>query len=110
MDLIVEGKADCAFVDQQVYNRLQRKYKGKIRVIATTEPLPIQPFVYATRLSKSTKDQLISTFMTLHTTRKGRASLDKLGIDHFVRVTDKDYEFLQFVMDTSVGVRRTPSN
>jgi len=101
LNLVSAGGAACAFVDEQVYKRLQHRFEAKVRIIDTTTPLPIQPFVIARRVAEKNQNAIREAMVNLHTTTQGQRALKTLGFERFVAISEADYSIIETVVQTS---------
>jgi len=95
---IADGKADAAFVATHRFMNTVATGKVKLEdfnVLWTSPLLPQDPFVYRGTLCPQLKEQIANTFLNLESTPEGKAYLQNVGSDRFVKMTDKDYDIIR---------------
>jgi phosphonate transport system substrate-binding protein len=93
--MICNREVDASAIDVQVLAvelRQHPQLTEQLRVIDSLGPSTIQPLTAATHLPKSLKADIQAVFAEIHLDPDGRAYLDRGFIDHFVRVSDADYD------------------
>ena len=95
---VADGKADAAFV--ATHRFMNTVATGKVKVedfnyLWYSPLLPQDPFVYRGTLCAPLKEAIAKTFLTLETTPEGKAYLENVGSDRFVKMTDKDYDIIR---------------
>jgi phosphonate transport system substrate-binding protein len=95
---VADGKADAAFVASHRF--MNTVATGKVKVedfnyLWQSPLLPQDPFVYRGTLCPALKEQIANTFLNLNSTPEGKAYLDNVGSDRFVKMTDKDYDIIR---------------
>ena len=95
---VADGKADAAFV--ATHRFMNTVATGKVKVedfnyLWYSPLLPQDPFVYRGTLCAPLKEAIAKTFLTLESTAEGKAYLDNVGADRFVKMTDKDYDIIR---------------
>lgn len=95
---VADGKADVAFVASHRF--MNTVGTGKVKVddfnyLWTSPLIPQDPFVYRSTLCAPIKEAIAKTFLTLETTPEGKAYLENVGSDRFVKMTDKDYDIIR---------------
>lgn len=70
----------------------------QLRVIASLGPSTIQPLAAASHLSKALKQDIQTIFAEIHRDPAGRTVLDRGFIDHFVSVSDPDYDDIRAML------------
>jgi phosphonate transport system substrate-binding protein len=87
IDLVARGEADAAAIDSNVLNIRLREtpdLRGRLRVIESWGPYPIQPVVVRSALHPELKEGLRASFLKVD-------ALSGFGLERFVPVTDEDY-------------------
>jgi phosphonate transport system substrate-binding protein len=95
MELVTEGRADAAAIDSNVLApRLAAEpaLRGRIRVVDSLGPYPIQPVVVRSDLEQWLKIALRDCILSWHTTVRGREELSALGLRGFAPVDEAHYE------------------
>lgn len=95
LQMILNGEIDASAIDSTVLELELQQQPGlaaQIRIIDTFGSSPIPPWIIAQQVPADLKQQLRSAFLTMHTDPIGQAILMTGLIDHFVRVTDADYD------------------
>jgi phosphonate transport system substrate-binding protein len=95
---IADGKADAAFVASHRFMNTVATGKVKVEdfnILWSSPLLPQDPFVYRGTLCAPLKEQIANTFLNLGSTPEGRAYLDNVGSEKFVKMTDKDYDIIR---------------
>lgn len=95
LQLLLAGQVDATAIDSTVLDTeliLQPDLANQIRVVESFGPSPIPPWVMNPRLPLETKEALRQAFTQMHQTPEGQAILRAGQIDHFVTVTDSDYD------------------
>jgi phosphonate transport system substrate-binding protein len=95
---VADGKADVAFVASHRF--MNTVATGKVKVddfnyLWSSPLIPQDPFVYRGTLCAPLKEQIAKTFLTLETTPEGKAYLENVGSEKFVKMTDKDYDIIR---------------
>jgi phosphonate transport system substrate-binding protein len=95
---VYDGKADAAFVASHRFMNVINSGKAKIddfNILWSSPLLPQDPFVYRGTLCAPLKEKIAETFLTLQSTPEGKAYLENVGSDRFVKMTDKDYDIIR---------------
>jgi phosphonate transport system substrate-binding protein len=95
IELVCNREIDASAIDAHVLAiELHRhpELAEQIRVIGSLGPSTIQPLAVASHLPKSLKQDIQDVFTELHHDPDGRGYLDLGLIDHFVRMSDSDYD------------------
>jgi phosphonate transport system substrate-binding protein len=93
--MVCEGEVDASAIDSLVLAVEMAQHSDlaqKLRIIETLGPSTIQPFVGATRLPQSLKDDVQGVLSEMHTDSAAAMVLHKGHIDHFVPMQDSDYD------------------
>jgi phosphonate transport system substrate-binding protein len=95
---VADGKADAAFVASHRFMNTITAGKAKLddfNVLWSSPLIPQDPFVYRGTLCAPLKEQIAKTFLTLEQTPEGKAYLENVGSERFVKMTDKDYDIIR---------------
>jgi phosphate/phosphite/phosphonate ABC transporter binding protein len=94
IDAVLRGQADAAAIDSNVLRLQLRKtpaLAGKLRVIESWGPYPIQPVVVSSTLHPELKHRLRTAFLTTTEDERTRRALRRFGLSRFVPVAQQDY-------------------
>src|SRR5438876_1826656 len=100
LQLVLEGQADAAAIDSHVLDALLWQNKDlelELRVIARLGPSSIPPVVVARSLDGNLKCRLQEALITMHNDPGAADRLHEGRIDHFVAVTDADYNDIRAI-------------
>ncbi len=100
LQLVLEGQADAAAIDSHVLDALLWQNKDlelQLRVIARLGPSSIPPVVVARSLDGNLKCRLQEALITMHNDPGAADRLHEGRIDHFVAVTDADYNDIRAI-------------
>jgi phosphonate transport system substrate-binding protein len=100
LQLVLEGQADAAAIDSHVLDTLLWQNKDlelQLRVIARLGPSSIPPVVVARSLDSNLKCRLQEALITMHNDPGAASWLHQGRIDHFVAVTDADYNDIRTI-------------
>lgn len=92
---VADGLADGAAVDSLIYEFMKVRKPGlteKTVVVEKSPPYGIPPVVVPPGLPMKMKSSLTDIFLTIHQSPEGRAILDRIQVDHFVKGEDKNYD------------------
>jgi phosphonate transport system substrate-binding protein len=95
---VAEKMVDGAAVDSLIWeylNKIKPELTGNTRVLLKSEPYTIPPFVVHPALDPTLKESLRTVLLNAHTKPLGKALLDKMMIERFVPVADKDYDSIR---------------
>jgi phosphonate transport system substrate-binding protein len=98
LHLVAEGEADVAAIDSHVLATLLSSHPrldGRLRVIHTLGPSPIQPLVAARDLPEALKAAVRSALVDLANDPKARSVLRRGHIAGFVPVQDSTYDSIR---------------
>lgn len=93
-----QGLVDGASVDSLIWeyaNRTNPEQTSKTRIIQTSEPYAIPPFVARPGLDPAIKQQLKNILLNAHTHNDGKAILKKMMIERFEIIDDKAYDSIR---------------
>ena len=94
-------EVDASAIDVQVLAVEMRQHPQlaeQLRVIDSLGPSTIQPFAAAHHLPRTLKQDIQAIFAEIHRDAAGRAYLDRGFIDHFVSVSDADYDDIRAML------------
>jgi len=100
LQLVLEGRVDATAIDSQVLDVMFSRYEGlalQLRVVAMLGPSSIPPVVVARRLASDLKCQMREALLTMHDDPDMARVLHEGRIDHFVAVTDADYNDIRTI-------------
>ena len=95
---VLGGKADAAFVATHRFMNTVDQGKAKLddfNFLWTSPLIPQDPFVYRSTLCEPLKEKIAQTFLTLDQTPQGKAYLENVDAEKFVKMTDKDYDIVR---------------
>lgn len=95
---VASGLVDGAAVDSLIWEYLARwnpAFTGATRIIYRSPTYGIPPLVVRPGLPAATKERLRQIFLQMHQDREGKAILDGMGIDRFVRGDDRNYDSIR---------------
>ncbi|MDI6802082.1 MAG: phosphate/phosphite/phosphonate ABC transporter substrate-binding protein [Thermodesulfovibrionales bacterium] len=94
IEAVATGLADAASVDSLILDDLARKgnsYAKNVRVIKTSQPFGIPPFVVSPALPEADRKTLIKILINMSKDTEGRKILSKIGIDGFMLPNHANY-------------------
>jgi ABC-type phosphate/phosphonate transport system substrate-binding protein len=94
---VLEGEADVAAIDGYAHDLLRRHdpaLAARLRVVATTAPVPSPPLVASRAMSAEERDRLSRALLDAHRTPSLAPVLEDLLLRRFERVRDEDYAVL----------------
>lgn len=86
IEVVANGLADGASVDSLILNDLRKNgnpYASQVKVILTSQPFGIPPFVVSPRLQEDDRRTVLKILLNMSKDKKGREILKKVGIDGF---------------------------
>ncbi len=101
--LVNEGRVDASAIDAQVLAvelRDHPELAGQLRVIDSLGPSPIQPLVVSSQLSPQFRQDIRNVLAEIHSDSEARAVLEQGFIDHFVAVSNADYDDIRAMLAT----------
>lgn len=108
IEAVATGLVDGASVDGYIWKLHQRidpTFSSKTKVIHQSQDFPFTPFVFRKSINFEIKEKIRSIFLEMHKDPEGKKILDKLFIERFVSLEDKDYnpirDMFKFVNDFS---------
>jgi phosphonate transport system substrate-binding protein len=96
--MVAHALVDGAAVDGLIWQYLNRTKPGltsQTRIINKSEPYGIPPVVVPASLNQQTKEKLRNLFLNLHNEEEGKKILNKLFIDKFIVVEDRQYDSIR---------------
>jgi phosphonate transport system substrate-binding protein len=100
LQLVMEGQADAAAIDSHVLDVVLEQNKGlalQLRVVTMLGPSSIPPVVVARSLDPDLKCRMREALLTIHDDPDMARVLHEGKIDHFVAVTDADYNDIRTI-------------
>jgi len=100
LQLVLEGQADAAAIDSHVLDVLLSQEKDlalQLQVIAILGPSSIPPVVIRRSLDSNLKCRLQEALITMHDDPVAADGLHEGRIDHFVAVSDADYDDIRAI-------------
>jgi phosphonate transport system substrate-binding protein len=91
---VSQGLVDGASVDSLIWQYAHRnrpELTANTRIIQTSEPYAMPPFVVRPGLDPKVKGRLREILLTAHTDPKGKAIMSKMMIDRFETIDDSAY-------------------
>jgi phosphonate transport system substrate-binding protein len=98
IEMVAHALVDGAAVDGLIWQYLNRTKPGltsQTRIINKSEPYGIPPVVVPASLNQQTKEKLRNLFLNLHNEEEGKKILNKLFIDKFIVVEDRQYDSIR---------------
>lgn len=98
INFVADGKADAAAIDSVVLDmefKQKPERKHQIRIIESTAPCTMPPFVACASVPKSTQARVANAITQLHA--QHAALLRENGFSQFAAVSDKDYDTVRVV-------------
>jgi len=100
---------DGAAVDSLVYHQLVKpgsRYIDKLRIVETSPPFPIPPFVSPSVVAPPLRQSFRKTLLGLHTNEEGRKLLQAIDVDRFVEGDAAAYKQIDSYADRARRIRR----
>ncbi len=94
MEMVVRGEVDAAIIDSNVLRiKLESspELRGRLRVIETWGPFPIQPVVLRSALPQELKNRLLAALLSIGLHPSASPTLAGFGLSRFVPVTYDHY-------------------
>jgi phosphonate transport system substrate-binding protein len=94
IEAVLSGEADAAAIDSNVLRIRHREVpalRGKLRVIESWGPFPIQPVVVSSVLPSRLKQRLRAAFLATEENQRTHQILKEFGLTRFVVVDQGDY-------------------
>jgi ABC-type phosphate/phosphonate transport system substrate-binding protein len=94
IEAVLSGEADAAAIDSNVLRIRHREVPalhGKLRVIESWGPFPIQPVVVSSVLPSLLKQRLRAAFLATEENQRTHQILNEFGLTRFVVVDQGDY-------------------
>ncbi len=95
---VAEKHVDAAAVDSLIWeflNRTDPEWTEQTKRIETSDPCAIPPVVVSPALGPELKKQLLSAFLNMHRTPKGRKILKEVLIERFTTIEDSAYDSIR---------------
>jgi phosphonate transport system substrate-binding protein len=95
ISMVFSGEVDAAAIDSHVLALVVRDnpaLAGRLRVIDTLGPSPIQPMVAGDRLSHSLKCEIKDVLLGMADDQSALPQLARASVQRFVPVSDSDYD------------------
>ena len=95
IELVAKRVVDGAAVESLVYDNMVKSgspYARQTRIIKRSPPYGTPPVVVTREVSPELRDRIRDAFLVMHKTEKGKAILDAMMIDGFVRIEDAAYD------------------
>jgi phosphonate transport system substrate-binding protein len=95
LEMVLQRRIDASAIDSTV---LELEYlnrpsiRQEIRIVEILGPSPIPPLVITCQFPADLQEQIKALLLEMHTDRTGREVLASGQINHFVKVTDQDYD------------------
>ncbi|SDH72028.1 phosphate/phosphite/phosphonate ABC transporter substrate-binding protein [Propionivibrio dicarboxylicus] len=99
---VLDGRADAAFVSTLLLSEFIREGKGienDYRILWKSEPIPLDPFVYRTRLCAPIKEKIRKVFLTA-TENSHKATLQWLNASRIVAFSGENYRTISQIMQS----------
>lgn len=109
ISLVLEGRADAAAIDSHVLDVFLARNTAEaaqLRVIDMLGPSSIPPVVIARTVDQELKHRVKKALLTMHEDPLAASVLHAAAIDHFVQVSDQDY---QDIREIRARVESSPS-
>jgi phosphonate transport system substrate-binding protein len=101
--MVCQRQVDASAIDVQVLAVEMQKHPSlseKLRIMTSLGPSTIQPLAASKRLPASLKEEIQAVFSEIHQDEAVQVYLEKGFIDHFVRVSDGDYDDIRMMLKT----------
>jgi phosphonate transport system substrate-binding protein len=101
IQMVCNGEVDASAIDAQVLAvelRDHPQLAEQLRVIDSLGPSSIQPLAAARHLSPTLKQDMQAVLAEIHHDPAGRAVLGQGFIDHFIPVSDADYDDIRAML------------
>ncbi|MFZ5997208.1 MAG: phosphate/phosphite/phosphonate ABC transporter substrate-binding protein [Nitrospirota bacterium] len=98
VELVAKRLVDAAAVDSLVYDYMLKKkspYAQQVRIIKRSPPYGIPPVVVSRDFDPALKEKIRNVLLNMHKTQKGKAILDAMMIDSFVKIADTAYDSIR---------------
>jgi phosphonate transport system substrate-binding protein len=99
--MVSTGEVDASAIDSLVLAvelAKHQKLTQKLRIVETLGPSTIQPFVAATHVPQSLKDDVQGILAQMHIDSMAAEYLRRGHIDHFVPMQDSDYDDIRAML------------
>ena len=98
IELVAKRVVDAAAVESIVYEYMLKKnspYVKQTKIIKRSPPFGIPPVVVTKDIDPALRKKIKDALLAMHKTGKGRAILDAMMIDGFVRISDNAYDSIR---------------
>lgn len=95
IELVAKRVVDGAAVESLVYENMIKTgspYARQTRIIKRSPPYGTPPVVVTKDVNPALRDRIRDAFLTMNKSEKGKAILDAMMIDGFVRIADSAYD------------------
>ena len=95
IELVAKHVVDGAAVESLVYDNMIKSgspYARQTRIVKRSPPYGTPPVVVTKDVSPALRDRIRDAFLTMNKSEKGKAILDAMMIDGFVRIADSAYD------------------
>jgi len=95
IEAVAVGLVDGASVDSYIWDLHQKidpGYSRKTKIIHRSRDFSFTPFVIRKSLAPAIKEKIRKVFLNMHLDPKGKDILNRLYLDRFVPLEDKDYD------------------
>lgn len=95
IEAVAMGLVDGASVDGyiwELHQRIDPTFSSQTKVIHKSRDFPFTPFVIRNSIDSKIKKKIKNIFLEMHQNPEGKKVLDKLFIERFVSLNDKDYD------------------
>lgn len=106
IEAVAVGLVDGASVDGyiwELHQRIDPTYSSQTKIIHKSKDFPFTPFVFRKSIDPEIKKKIKNIFLQMHKDPEGKKILDKLFLDRFISLKDKDYdpirEMFKFIDD-----------
>jgi phosphonate transport system substrate-binding protein len=95
---VAQGVVDGAAVDSLIWeylNATNPEFTSKTRILKKSQPYAVPPVVVPHNLDPGLKDKLKMALLNAHLDPKGRKILQKMKIDKFAEIDDRNYDSIR---------------
>lgn len=100
---VANGLVDGAVVASYVYDAISKKYPeitDNIRIIEVSGAVSNPPVVMSSDISSDLKDRISQLFLQMHNNPEGQSILNEMGIDHFIKGEEADYNYINEILES----------
>ncbi len=112
IEFVAGAKADAAAIDSNTLWLSRRRdptLPGRLRVIESWGPMPIQPVLARAGLDPSVRSGIVLTLLCLHEDRASRARLEEFGVKRFAAVDEASYAAIRPIGISVAGGSGSPA-